>query len=95
MDIESAKKSNMSNKSGLGLLPLSRPRVRQEVSKFSWRSGQNCKPWDYASACCAGVAGHTRTNHGVIEYPNYLACKERVTASIPTTFTKVILKRGS
>jgi hypothetical protein len=49
----------------------------------------------YASAFDAGVAGHTRTNHGVIEYPNHLACKEGVTASIPTTFTKGILKRGS
>jgi hypothetical protein len=89
------KKSNLSNKSGflfLGLLPLSWPRVRQEFSKFSWRSGQN---WDSASAFDAGVSGHTRTNHGVIEYPNHLACKEGVTASIPTTFTKGILKRGS
>jgi hypothetical protein len=82
----------MSNKSGL--LPLSRLRVRQEVSKFFWRSGQNCKPWDYASTFDAGVSGHTRTIHGVIEYPNHLAGKEGATASIPTTFTKGILTRG-
>ena len=53
------KKNNMSNKSGfpfLGLLPFLRPQVRQEFSKFSWRSGQNCKPWDPAGACDGGAA---------------------------------------
>jgi hypothetical protein len=35
---------------------LARRQVRQEFSKFSWRSGQNCKPWDSAGACDGGVA---------------------------------------
>jgi hypothetical protein len=80
---------------GRSICVLSRPQVRQEFSKFSWRSGQNGKPEHSASAFDGGVSGHKRTNHRFIEYPNHLACKEGGTAAIPTTFSKGILKRGS
>jgi hypothetical protein len=40
---------------------VSRPQLRQEFSKFSWRSGQNCKPWDAACDCAGSVARRART----------------------------------
>jgi len=92
------KKSNMSNKSGFLFWVYFHCRgleCGKSSANFPDVADRIAKPWDSASTFDAGVSGHTRTNHGVIEYPNHLACKEGVTASIPTTFAKGILKRGS
>jgi hypothetical protein len=93
------KKSNISNKSGFlfwvyfhcrglecGKSSGNFPGVADRIASLGTLPGPST---------LARPSGHTRTNHGVIEYPSHLACKEGVTAAIPTTFTKGILKRGS
>jgi hypothetical protein len=92
------KKSNMSNKSGFlfwayfhcrglecGKSSANFPGVADRIASLG------TLPAPSTVACRATRVPIT----GVIEYPNHMACKEGVTASIPTTFTKGILKRGS